>query len=131
MIGSSLPSKAREVIFQDAVRRDLTTARRAALLDLLWNERYLTRAHLVARVERILGENCFGKSAWEDTFYRDMRLVKQAFKAAGFQLSFSRNKRRGGYFLLDQPSLSSELEQLIRSSSSEVDQRQIEIYHQL
>lgn len=131
MLRSSLSPKAKEVIFQDAVQRDLTTARRAALLDLLWNERFLTRAQLMARVEQKFGKNCFGKSAWEDNFYRDMRIVKQAFSAAGFYLVFSRNKLRGGYYLRDQPALSPELRQLLKSSSAEVDPGQIEIYHRL
>jgi hypothetical protein len=52
------------------------------LLELLWNERYLTRAQLIARVEQKLGKNCFGKAVWADNFYRDMRVVKQAFSAA-------------------------------------------------
>jgi hypothetical protein len=131
MIRSSLSPNAREVIFQDAIHRDLATARRAALLNLLWNERFLTREQLIVRVEQKLGKNCFGKSAWEDNFYRDMRVVKRAFSAAGFHLAYSRSKQRSGYFLLDQPSLSPELAQLIKSSSSEVDQRQIDIYRKL
>ena len=131
MIISSLDPKARAVIFQDALHRDMTTARRAALLDLLWNERFLTRAQLIARVDRKLGHNCFGKSAWEASFYRDMRIVRQAFSAAGFHLAFSRNKLRRGYYLLDQPPLSPELNQLLKSCSVEIDQRQIDIYRQL
>lgn len=131
MTRSLFSPKAREVIFQDAINRDLTTARRIALLDLLWNERFLTRAQLIARVEWKLGKNCFGKSAWEDNFYRDMRVVKKAFHAAGFHLAYSRSKQCSGYYLRDQPSLSPELAQLIRSSSSEVDQRQIDIYQRL
>ena len=103
---SSLSPKAGEVILRDAVRRDVTTARRAALLDLLWNERFLTRAQLIGRVERRLGKYCFGKAAWEDNFYRDMRVVKLAFGAAGFRLAFSRNRRRSGYYLLGQADLS-------------------------
>ena len=107
-----MPPPAQDVLFQDALRRDLTTARRAALLDLLWHERFLTRAQLIARVELKLGRDCFGKSAWEDNFYRDMRVVKQAFHAAGFHLAFSRGERRAGYYLLDQPPLSPELSQI-------------------
>jgi len=37
-------STAKEIIFQDAIQRDITTARRSALLEILWNERYLTRS---------------------------------------------------------------------------------------
>ena len=131
MIRSSLPKKSREVIFQDAIHRDLPTARRAFLLELLWNERFLTRAQLIARVSKTLGRNCFGKSAWEDNFYRDMRVVKQAFSAAGFQLAYCRNKQHRGYYLVDQPPLSPELSQLLKNSASEVDQSQIDIYRRL
>jgi hypothetical protein len=131
VIKSSLSPKAREVVFQDAIQRDLPTARRAALLDLLWNERFLTRAQLIARVDQKLGKDCFGKSAWEDNFYRDMRIVKEAFRAAGFHLAYSRSKQRPGYYLLDQPPLSPELKQVLKSSASEADPRQIDIYHRL
>lgn len=131
MIRSSLSPKARDFLFQDTIQRDLPTARRAALLDLLWNERFLTRAQLIARIEQKLGKHCFGKSAWEDNFYRDMRVVKLAFHAAGLHLVFSRSKHHHGYYFLNQAPLSPELSQLIKSSSSEVDPRQIEIYHRL
>ena len=131
MNSNSLPPQAREVIFQDALRRDLTTARRAALLELLWNERYLTRAQLIFRVEQKLGKGCFGKAAWEDNFHRDMRVVKQAFSAAGLHLAFSRKGQSEGYYLRDQPALSAQLGQLIQSSASEVDPRQIDIYQRL
>jgi hypothetical protein len=126
-----MPHPAQDVLFQDALHRDPTTARRAALLNLLWHERFLTREQLIARVEMKLGKNCFGKSAWEDNFYRDMRVVKQAFHSAGFHLAFSRGEQSVGYYLVGQPPLSTELSQLIQSASAEVDIRQIEIYHHL
>ncbi len=124
-------TKAQDTILQDAIQRDLTTARRAALLSILWQERYLTRAQLIVRVEQRLGKNCFGVSAWEDTFYRDMHVVKQAFKAAGFTLAYSRNKHQIGYYLDGQPAISPELKQILHSSIAEVDSRQIEIYKRL
>lgn len=124
-------TKAQETILQDAIQRDLTTARRATLLEILWREHYLTRAQLMARVEQRLGKNSFGVSAWEDTFYRDVHVVKQAFKAAGFTLRYSRNKHQTGYYLEGQPTLSPELKQILHSSMAEVDSRQIEIYQQL
>ncbi len=124
-------TKAQDTILQDAIQRDLTTARRAALLSILWQERYLTRAQLIVRVEQRLGKNCFGVSAWEDTFYRDMHVVKQAFKAAGFMLAYSRNKHLTGYYLEGQPAISPELKQILHSSIAEVDSRQIEIYKRL
>ncbi|HEX9837742.1 MAG TPA: hypothetical protein VGA72_00270, partial [Anaerolineales bacterium] len=113
------------------IRRDITTARRVALLEILWNERYLTRAQLIARVELRLGRGCFGASAWQDTFYRDFRIVKQAFDAAGYRLLFSRKKQQPGYYLDGQPALSSEINDVLKSSAAEVDQRQIDIYRKL
>jgi hypothetical protein len=126
-----LPAVMKDAILHDAIQRDITTARRSALLEILWNERYLTRSQLIARVELRLGKNCFGVSAWEDTFYRDMRFVKQAFEAAGYRLMYSRNKQQPGYFLQGQPALSSEFKQILQNSAAEVDQRQIDIYRQL
>lgn len=131
MIKSASYLKAQELILQDAIQRDLTTARRAALLEILWHERYLTRSQLMARVGIQLGKKCFGTSAWEDTFYRDMHVVKQAFKTAGYLLSYSRNRLQSGYYLKGQPALSAELRQVLRSSAAEVDQRQVDIYNQL
>ena len=131
MIKYVLPSKATNIIIQDAIQRDLTTARRMILLDILWHERFLTRSQLIARVEFRLGKNCFGFSAWQDTFYRDMRVVKQALSAAGSSLLYSRNLRQPGYYLQEQPALSPEFQQVLKSSAAEVDQRQIDIYHKL
>jgi hypothetical protein len=96
MIRLSLPTVTKDTILHDVIQRDITTARRFALLETLWNERYLTRSQLIARVELRLGKNCFGVSAWEDTFYRDMRFVKQAFEVAGYELLYSRNKQQPG-----------------------------------
>ena len=121
----------KDVILHDAMRRDTTTARRIALLEILWNERYFTRSQLIARVELRLGKNCFGISAWEDTFYRDMRFVKQAFEAAKYLLLYSRKKEQPGYYLDGQPALSSAIQQVLTGSAAEVDQRQIEIYQKL
>ena len=126
-----LPTVMKDAILQDAIQRDITTARRIVLLETLWNERYLTRAQLIARVELQLGKTCFGVSAWEDTFYRDMRFIKQAFEAAGYRLLYSRNKRQPGYYLGGQPALSSEIKQVLKSSAAEVDQRQIDVYRKL
>ena len=127
----ALSPKAIEVVLHDAMQRDITTARRAALLQILWNERYLTRVQLIVRAEYRLGRNCFGTSAWEDTFYRDIRVVKQAFQAAGYLLDYSRKREHPGYYLQGQPALLPEFKQLVKASASEVDQRQIDIYHQL
>jgi hypothetical protein len=121
----------KDAILRDAMQRDITTARRVALLEILWNERYLTRSQLIARVELRLGKNCFGIAAWQDTFYRDMRFVKQAFYAAGYLLLYSRNKQQPGYYLDGQPAFSSEIKQVLKGSAAEVNQRQIDIYRKL
>lgn len=131
MMTNAISRKAVDIILRDAIERDITTARRSLLLQILWNERYLTRAQLITRVEYRLGRNCFGISAWEDMFYRDMRVVKKAFNAAGYILEYSRNKKHIGYYLRGQPTLSAELKQLIKASVAEVDQRQIDVYRQL
>jgi len=131
MTNTAISPKAAEALLRDAIQRDITTARRAALLQILWNERCLTRAQLMARVEFRLGRNCFGTSAWEDTFYRDMRVVKQAFQASNYRLEYSRNKGHRGYYLQGQPALSREFRQILKASAAEVDQRQIDIYHRL
>src|SRR5215208_6679490 len=122
MIKLTLPSIMKDAIVQDAIQRDITTARRVALLVILWNERYLTRSQLIARVEIRLGKDCFGIAAWQDTFFRDMRFVKQAFEAASYRLLYSRNKQQPGYYLAGQPALSSEFKQVLMGSAAEVDQ---------
>jgi len=131
MIKLALPTVMKDAILHDVIQRDLTTARRIALLEILWNERYLTRVQLIARVERQLGKNCFGVSAWQDTFFRDMRIAKQAFEAAGYQLLYSRKNEQPGYYLAGQPALSPEIKQVLKGSAAEVDERQIEIYRKL
>ncbi|MEO8357993.1 MAG: hypothetical protein ABI621_18970 [Chloroflexota bacterium] len=130
-MNNTISRNAVDVIFQDAMQRDITTARRFVLLQILWDERYLTRAQLITRVEYRLGKNCFGTSAWEDTFYRDMRIVRKAFQASGYVLDYSRNREHAGYFLQGQLALSPKIKQLIRASVAEVDQRQIDIYRRL
>jgi hypothetical protein len=122
---------ALDVLLEDAISRDRTTARRAALLKILYQERYLTREQLIARVDGILGAGCFGESAWIDTFYRDMKVVKRALRVAGYQLAYSRSLQRPGYYLRDQPSIGSELSAKLAGSVMEVDPAQIAIYKQL
>ena len=127
-----LPSfRAINVLLQDAIERDVTTARRAALLHILWNERFLTRFQLIARVEYQFGRNCFGVLAWEDAFFRDMRVVKRAFQAVGLVLDYSRKKEKRGYYVREQEALSLEFKQMIKAGAAEVDQRQIDIYRKL
>jgi hypothetical protein len=131
MIRLSLSPFMKDAVRYDAMQRDITTARRVGLLAILWNERYLTRAQLIARSEFRLGKNCFGISAWEDIFYRDMRFVKQAFEAAGYKLLYSRKKQQPGYYLGGEPAVSSEIQKVLMGSAAEVDQRQIDIYRTL
>lgn len=131
MITNALSRRVIDFILNDAMQRDITTARRVTLLQILWNERYLTRAQLIVRTEYQLGRNCFGISAWEDTFFRDMRLVKQAFQVAGYVLEYSRDRKNKGYYLKGQPALSPEFSQMVKASAEEVDQRQIDIYRRL
>jgi hypothetical protein len=131
MLRSKPSSPAMQVIYQDANHRDLTVDRRETLLNILWHERYLTRAQLITRVEMRLGKNIFDRAIWKDNYFRDMRLVKQAFQAAGMQLAYSRNPHHPGYYLKGQPPLSAEYRQILRHSLAEVDPRQIDIYRQL
>jgi hypothetical protein len=131
MVKPTLPTVMKDTMLHDAMQRDITTARRVALLEILWNERYLTRAQLIARMELRLGKNCFGVLAWEDTFYRDMRFAKQALEVSGYQLLYSRNKQQPGYYLDGKPALSCEFKQVLKTSAAEVDQRQLDIYRQL
>jgi hypothetical protein len=79
-----ISSTALEILLDDAISRDRTTARRATLLNVLQHERYLTREQLIIRVEGGLGKGCFGDTAWIDTFFRDMQIVKRALRAAGY-----------------------------------------------
>ena len=109
----------------------LTIARRTALLEILQNERFLTRSQLIARVELLLGRGCFGVSSKQTTFYRDIQVVKQTLKSKGYLLAYRHGQRQSGYHLQGQPALSPEFRRMLRGSAAEVDQRQIEIYQRL
>lgn len=122
---------ALNVLLGDAISRDRTTARRVALLNILISERYLTREQLIVRVEGRLGRGCFGDSAWVDTFYRDMKVVKQALRAAGYQTDYSRSLQQPGYYLRGWPAISSELSAILDGCIAEVDASQIAIYKRL
>jgi hypothetical protein len=50
---------ALDVLLDDAITRDRANARRAALLNILQHERYLTREQLIVRVEGKLGKGYF------------------------------------------------------------------------
>lgn len=118
-------------LLEDAIQRALMTARRAAHAQILWRERGQTRATLVHRVEYQLGRGCFGGAAWEDTFYRDLRAVRQAFQCAGFTLEYRRSTKEKGYYLRGQPDLLPEFSRMILASAAEVDHRQMAIYRRL
>jgi len=122
---------ALDVLLEDVITRDRTTARRTALLKILLQERNLTREQLIVRVEGKLGKGCFGDSAWIDTFYRDMQVVKRALRAAGYQLAYSRSLHQPGYYLHNQPSISSDLSATMEGCVAEVDPSQISILKQL
>jgi hypothetical protein len=122
---------ALDVLLDDAITRDRTTARRATLINILQHERYLTREQLIVRVEGALGKGCFGDSAWIDTFFRDMRVVKRALQAADYSLAYSRSQKRPGYYLFNQPPISAELSAMLAGSVAEVDPLQIVIFKRL
>jgi hypothetical protein len=122
---------ARNVLLEDAIARDRTTARRVALLEILLQERYLTREQLITRVEGKLGKACFGESAWEDTFYRDMQMVKRALGAASYQMAYCRSLRKPGYYLRNQPPISADLSAVMDGSIAEVNSSQIAILKNL
>ncbi|MFO7943918.1 MAG: hypothetical protein R6U51_06430 [Anaerolineales bacterium] len=119
------------VLLEDAVERDRVTARRKLLADVLSRERYLTREDLVARVEAVLGKGCFGDAAWEDVFFRDMRVVKDAFRAAGHEVAYSRKKGQSGYYLEGEGEISQRVEQQIKGAVEEIDPEQIAVTRRL
>ena len=86
------------------------------MVNILHHERYLTREQLIVRVEGKLGIGCFGDSAWVDTFYRDLLVVKKALGAAGYQLAYSRSLNHPGYYLRNQPRISAELSATLQGS---------------
>lgn len=120
-----------EALLQDAIARDPATARRVALFKILINESYLTRQQLITRVEGVLGRGCFGASAWEDVFYRDMRVVKRALLAEGNRLCYSRSEKKPGYYLDGQPAISAGLAEVIQHSIAEADPAQLQIFRRL
>lgn len=125
------PVQSQYFLLQDARKRDLVTARRALLLEFIWRERYLTREGLLWRVEALLGRGCFGASAWEDVFYRDIREVRRALKAAGYELRYSRRLEQPGYYLAGEPALCSEIATALRSCAADIDPEQIRIFRNM
>lgn len=107
------------------------TRRRALLVEFLRRERYLTRGGLRWRVEALLGKGCFGERAWEDTFYRDMRVVKAAFRAAGYELRYRSKKGRQWYYLKGEPAMLAEIATAIRSAAADLDPQQLSIFSRM
>ena len=120
-----------QALLEDAAQRDLVTARRKLLVEFLSRERYLTRSGLMSRVEMILGKGRFGDTAWDDVFYRDMRAVKKSFRAAGYDLAYSRNKTRSGYYLRGEGEIGQTVARQIKGAVDEIDPRQVEVTRSL
>lgn len=120
-----------QALLEDAAQRDLVTARRKLLVEFLARERYLTRAGLMSRVEMVLGRGSFGDTAWDDVFYRDMRAVKKSFRAAGYDLAYSRNKARSGYYLRGEGEIGRSIAQQIKGAVDEIDPKQVEVTRSL
>jgi hypothetical protein len=96
MDSQSIPEKAKPGFLEGASERDRTTNRRLRVFKLLWRERFLTRARLIARYEGVMGQGCIGEKAWDDTFYRDMPVIKKAFKRVGSSLKCRRSREQPG-----------------------------------
>lgn len=125
-----LPSELGLALLKEAAARNPVTARRTALLSIVWQEGYFTSVGLMARTEAILGPGCFGKAA-AAAFRRDMRALKRVLAAAGHELKFSRRVGHGGYYVAGRPELAPELAISIKAAVSDVDAHQIEIASRL
>jgi hypothetical protein len=119
-----LPATLRLGLLEDAQSRDLVTARRAALLTIIWQEGFLSGPGLMARTEALTKAGCFGKSAGA-TFRRDIRALKVILARAGFHLRFSRQVGRAGYYIAERTELAPELAQRIKGAVQDVDARQV------
>jgi hypothetical protein len=126
-----IPQEAAYALLQDAAERDRTTARRAALTEILWHERWLGRGALMERTAQRLGSGCFGESAWEDTFNRDINAVREALSRAGADLAYSRTKGLDGYYLRGQGRLHPDIVAEIARQIVKIDLRQLGIYRAL
>lgn len=124
------PIEEWRALLQGLASRDMTTARRAALLRLVWQESFLSREGLTARVEGLLGRGCFGKDD-RATFFRDMRAVRNFLAQEGHRLLYSRRPGTEGYYVEGRPHLDEQLQRLIAGAVAEVDARQIAIYQRL
>jgi len=117
-------------LLQGLASRDMTAARRTALLRLVWQELFLTREGLTARVEGLLGRGCFGKDS-RATFFRDVRAVRHFLAQEGQRLLYSRRRGTKGYYVEGRSPLDERLQRLIAGAVAEVDTRQIAIFQRL
>ncbi len=101
------------------------------MVEILFQERYLTREQLIVRIEGKLGIGCFGDSAWEDTFFRDMQVVKQALRAAGYQLLTVEVRINQAIIFAIKPAISADLETVLDGCVAEIDPSQVEIFKEL
>ena len=125
-----LPVELGLALLKEAAARDPVTARRMALLSILWQEGFLTAIGLMARAEALVGRGCFGQASVA-TFRRDMRALKYVLAEAGHTLRFSRRVGQGGYYVAGRPALAPELAASIHASVADVDAHQIELAGQL
>lgn len=126
-----LPENMQNYLLRDAAQRDPVTARRLHLAHFLLREGYLTRKALIFRVEAAMGYASFGKNSWQDTFYRDMRVVKTALQHAGYELKYSRTLERPGYYFAGNAPLHPQVIKEIAGALGELDPLQIEIFRRL
>ena len=129
-IGQRLPDTLREAVLAEGSSHSLAAARRMTLLDLLWHESHLSGAGLMARTQALLHRGCFGRAALAG-FRRDMRALRRALAAAGYELKFSRRPGLGGYYIPGRPELAPELAASLDAAIRDVDPRQIQIASRL
>ncbi len=115
---------------RETARQNILTARRSALLRLVWQESFLTREGLISRVEDLVGRGCFGSSP-RTAFARDLAVVRQVLAQAGHRLTYSRGDGREGYYVEGRPVLDERLQRQIAGAVAEVDPRQAEISRRL
>lgn len=122
-----IPINAWLAQLREVATHERPKARRMALLRLVWQEAYLTREGLIARVEDVLGRGCFGASP-RTAFYRDMAVLRQTLGQAGHRLIYSRQQ---GYYIEGRPRLDERLQRLIAGAVAEVDPKQIAVSRRL